>query len=104
MFVEPGAAEPVFTDTLELDLATVVPSLAGPARPQDRVPLTGVKASFAKALPDLLAKAKPKAGQPAGAASLDASAPITIDGKEAKLHHGSVVIAAITSCTNTSNP
>ncbi|RLS47848.1 MAG: aconitate hydratase AcnA [Planctomycetota bacterium] len=104
MFVEPGAPEPVFTDTVGLDLATVVPSLAGPSRPQDRVPLTDVKGSFAKALPDLLAKAKPKAGQVAAPANLDAIAAIQIDGQEASLHHGSVVIAAITSCTNTSNP
>ncbi len=102
MFSEPGSPEPVFTDTLSLNLATVVPSLAGPSRPQDRVPLTEVKASFAKALPSLLSKAK--AGQAASAPALDSSATITLNGSEARLRHGSVVIAAITSCTNTSNP
>jgi aconitate hydratase len=83
--------DPVFTDTLELDLASVVPSLAGPKRPQDRVVLAEVKDSFAKALPALRGDVPADKAQP-------------IKGLDAALHHGDVVIAAITSCTNTSNP
>ncbi len=78
---------PVFTDTLELDLATVEPSLAGPKRPQDRVELSQVRDSYASNFPD--AKARSKATK-------------TSEGVD--LAHGDVVIAAITSCTNTSNP
>ena len=84
-----------YSDTLGLDLATVEPSLAGPRRPQDRVSLTNAKQSFAAALPDLQkAIKKPAAG--GGTATAVATA--------TQLEHGSVVIAAITSCTNTSNP
>jgi aconitate hydratase len=90
MWREKGA-EPVFTDTLELDMSTVEPSLAGPKRPQDRVPLSGAAAAFEGALPDLLGKAK-------------ANAAVAVDGMDHDLTHGDVVIAAITSCTNTSNP
>ncbi len=86
-----GAPEPVFTDTLALDMSTVEPSLAGPKRPQDRVALSDAATAFAKALPDLLGKAKP-----------DARAAVA--GMDHDLAHGDVVIAAITSCTNTSNP
>ncbi len=88
---EAGAPDPVFTDVLELDLATVEPSLAGPKRPQDRVPLKGARASFEQALPGLLAGADPEARVP-------------VEGAGHELRHGDVVIAAITSCTNTSNP
>jgi aconitate hydratase len=84
-------ADPVFTDTLELDLSTVVPSLAGPKRPQDRVQLTDAKKSFETGLASL-----------AGDSPKDASAPVK--GMDHSLKHGDVVIAAITSCTNTSNP
>jgi aconitate hydratase len=90
MWRGPGAA-PVYTDVLELDLSTVEPSLAGPKRPQDRVPLTGVKAGFAAALPDIVKGAS--LGQKAKVAGADYD-----------LGNGDVVIAAITSCTNTSNP
>ncbi len=83
--------DPVFTDVLELDLASVVPSLAGPKRPQDRVVLPEVKDSFAKALPGLRGDVPADKAQP-------------IKGMNAELRHGDVVIAAITSCTNTSNP
>jgi aconitate hydratase len=83
--------DPLFSDTLELDLGTVEPSLAGPKRPQDRVALKGVKAGFAAALPDL-----------AGGVPLDRTQ--AVEGTDYVLHHGDVVIAAITSCTNTSNP
>ncbi|HEY7321480.1 MAG TPA: aconitate hydratase AcnA [Candidatus Binatia bacterium] len=85
--------DPVFTDTLELDLATVEPSLAGPRRPQDRVPLAKAKSAFQEALPSLM-----KGGTPDGKVS------VKLNGDSATLQHGTVVISAITSCTNTSNP
>ncbi|MCS6779518.1 MAG: aconitate hydratase AcnA [Geminicoccaceae bacterium] len=88
---EPGTPDPVFTDLLELDLATVEPSLAGPKRPQDRVPLAAAAKSFEDALPSLLGGADPQAAVP-------------VAGTDYSLRHGDVVIAAITSCTNTSNP
>lgn len=81
-------SEPVFTDTLELDLSSVQPSLAGPKRPQDRVPMVALKESMEKTLEDAN-----KDKQEAFATTDNFS-----------LHHGDVVIAAITSCTNTSNP
>jgi aconitate hydratase len=141
--------EPTYSDTLELDLGQVVPSLAGPKRPQDRVSLTEAKAAFRLALEDLLPDdvEDPKQGQPdpdeesadsfpssdppssgdhdgrserspeparqsdGGTGGLqvaervEASVPVTLeDGTETELDHGHVVIAAITSCTNTSNP
>jgi aconitate hydratase len=86
-----GDARPVFTDVLELDLSTVEPSLAGPKRPQDRVPLTQVKSGFAAALPDIVKGA-------------DLKRRVKLDGADYDLGNGDVVIAAITSCTNTSNP
>jgi len=82
---------------VHLDLGSVVPSLAGPTRPQDRVKLTESKASFHTALAKLLAQS-PKPSAP------DAKSVATLHGKDVELRHGSVVIAAITSCTNTSNP
>ncbi len=86
---------PEFSDTLALDLGAVEPSLAGPKRPQDRVPLRTAKAAWQTALADYL-QAKP--GDPAQAV------PVEMGGEHGELQHGSVVIAAITSCTNTSNP
>lgn len=86
-----------YTDLVELDLAKVEPSVAGPSRPQDRVNLSQAGESFKKALPSLLSSAKPK--KAAAAPATDAKTATSPD-----LHHGSVVIAAITSCTNTSNP
>jgi len=97
LFHSPGMPEARYSDTLHLDLASVVPSLAGPSRPQDRVKLTESKAGFRSSLDKMLAKS-PK---PSAAA---AKAKASIDGAEVELGHGSVVIAAITSCTNTSNP
>ncbi len=85
--------DPVFTDTLELDLGSIEPSLAGPKRPQDRVPLRLAKSMFEEALAVDLKKA---GTQPV--------VPVTMNGKSFELRHGAVVIAAITSCTNTSNP
>jgi aconitate hydratase len=98
--------EASYSDTLSLDLGTVQPSLAGPKRPQDRVALTDVKKSFAAELPKMLAAAKPKASSSLPMAPEPAAvvSQITLDGDAHELHHGSVVIAAITSCTNTSNP
>ena len=87
-------ADPVFTDTLELDLATVEPSLAGPRRPQDRVALSGVAKSFAAELPKLAGTTD--------ASKLNRS--VKVQGSNYELKDGAVVIAAITSCTNTSNP
>jgi aconitate hydratase len=94
MFRESGAPDPVFTDTLELDLSTVEPSLAGPKRPQDRVALGNVASAFAK---DLAAGTM---GVPGDKAELR----VPVEGANYDLGHGDVVIAAITSCTNTSNP
>jgi aconitate hydratase len=113
MFHDENTAEATYTDTLELDLATVEPSLAGPSRPQDRVALKDVKKSFGEALPKLksAAKARPAAlpvvaAGPTPAVSAFEEKPVlpepTMDGQH--LTDGSVVIAAITSCTNTSNP
>lgn len=138
------AEEPTYSDTVELDLGTVEPSLAGPKRPQDRVPLHGAKDAFRTALADLIgqdaeqaiahghdeaiAESFPASDPPANGAPghepdphepidapavaagtviaehSDTAAEVTIDGETFKLDHGHVVIAAITSCTNTSNP
>jgi len=104
LFHAPDAREPVFTDTLELDLATVEPSVAGPRRPQDRVRLSETKRSFVESLPSLLPAATP-GGAAAAPRMGGAGAAATPGGADAgSLAHGSVVIAAITSCTNTSNP
>ncbi|MGZ4446003.1 MAG: aconitate hydratase AcnA, partial [Nocardioides sp.] len=85
------SAEPRYSEKLELDLATVVPSLAGPKRPQDRVEVTAAASSFDTALADYTDDA-------------DATAEVTLDGETFTIGHGAVAIAAITSCTNTSNP
>jgi aconitate hydratase len=82
--------DPVFTDTLELDIGTVVPSLAGPRRPQDRIPLTQIKSNFDAGFKEM-AKREERRQSP-------------IAGSDLALRDGDVVIAAITSCTNTSNP
>ncbi len=100
--------DPRFTDTLELDLATVVPSLAGPKRPQDRVPLATADSAFDVALAamrDINASDRASDMDEEGGGSvpeLYKSAPV--DGKDYRLEDGNIVIAAITSCTNTSNP
>jgi aconitate hydratase len=100
MFHAPGAPEAQYTDVVHLELGSIVPSLAGPTRPQDRVRLDESKKSFHAALEKMLAK--PAKGAAPSTASAKAKA--TIDGHDFELAHGSVVIAAITSCTNTSNP
>ncbi|HWJ74927.1 MAG TPA: aconitate hydratase AcnA [Kaistia sp.] len=87
-----STADPVFTDVLELDIGTVLPSLAGPKRPQDRVLLTDAKSGFLAALEGEFKKPG-EAGKRAAVA-----------GHDYDLGHGAVTIAAITSCTNTSNP
>jgi aconitate hydratase len=116
LFRTEGAADPVFSDTLELDLATVVPSLAGPKRPQDRVPLKDMKGGYEKSLVEMLAAGKSKGEDDEGGGKAKAPAApvpperlaqtVTVShGSESyKVGHGAVVIAAITSCTNTSNP
>jgi aconitate hydratase len=96
MFASPGDAPAEYSEVVELDLGTVEPSVAGPKRPQDRVRLGDVKASFESALPSLARPKKPAAPGAAPAAAAPAGDP--------DLRTGSVVIAAITSCTNTSNP
>ncbi|MBS0361019.1 MAG: aconitate hydratase AcnA [Proteobacteria bacterium] len=88
----PGDQEPVFTDTLELDLSTVQPSLAGPKRPQDRVLLSNAAVEFKAALAGDFGKAD------------DMATRVPVEGATFDVGHGDVVIAAITSCTNTSNP
>ncbi len=84
--------DPIFTDILKLDLATVEPSLAGPKRPQDRVALKDVKMGFAHSMDKEFGKAS------------EMKKRVPVEGKNYDLGHGDVVIAAITSCTNTSNP
>lgn len=104
LFHGPDTSEAEYSDTLELDLGTVEPSLAGPRRPQDRVRLSEVKESFLNQLPQLSTRSS---GLPVlDAAGAGGAAPPTAadDGEQAGVTDGSVVIAAITSCTNTSNP
>jgi aconitate hydratase len=122
LFHTAGAPEAQYTQTLELDLATVEPSVAGPKRPQDRVLLKDAAASFAQQLPSLLAPTAKPLGTRTAISWCRESVTDTAVGDKAPLHvtttvkerfgvdpdtyldHGSVVIAAITSCTNTSNP
>ncbi|GAA0438494.1 MULTISPECIES: aconitate hydratase AcnA [Sphingomonas] len=87
---EAGREDPIFTDTLELDMGSVVPSLAGPKRPQDRVSLNKVDEVFNGDLTKLYKKEQPER--------------VAVEGKDHDIGDGDVVIAAITSCTNTSNP
>jgi aconitate hydratase len=100
LFRDANSPEPEFTDTLELDLASVVPSLAGPKRPQDRVALTDMQDTFRKAL---TAPIKDRGYELSGDA-LNREATFGTNGGSQIMKHGAVVIAAITSCTNTSNP
>ena len=94
LFHDERSPEPRFTDVLELDLGRIEPSIAGPGRPHDRIPLSRAAQAFAAALPSLV---------PPGAAAADDGTGTS--GRPADgLRHGAVVIAAITSCTNTSNP
>src|SRR5574339_654150 len=100
LFREPNSPDPEFTDVLELDLDSVVPSLAGPKRPQDRVPMNELKETFSKAL---TAPVKER-GFELKPEALATEATYGTNGGSMKMKHGAVVIAAITSCTNTSNP
>jgi aconitate hydratase len=93
-----GAAPAGYTDVLELDLASVEPSIAGPKRPQDRVPLKSAKSAYRKSL---VAMAEERTKRNPAATG---SAPLTTGGRSVELKDGAVLIAAITSCTNTSNP
>lgn len=96
MFRTDDTPDPVFTDSMELDLSTVEPSLAGPKRPQDRITLYNMKSAFDDAMENLYKNQIQS--------SRDAAVETTYNGETFELKHGSVVIAAITSCTNTSNP
>ena len=100
LFRDANTPAPEFTDTLELDLGSVVPSLAGPKRPQDRVPLSEMKEAFQSALKAPVAER----GFELSPEALTRKAEVGTNGGSYKIGHGSVVIAAITSCTNTSNP
>jgi aconitate hydratase A / 2-methylisocitrate dehydratase len=122
LFRTDATPDPEYTDTLELDLSTVVPTLAGPKRPQDKIKLTESKSAWKKTLAELLKLSTSKPNGPVsnwkseGGNSeppgdhLGEGEPESVavkaqlDGREFSLKHGSVVIAAITSCTNTSNP
>jgi aconitate hydratase len=94
LFRTESTPDPTFNDTLELNLSSVEPSLAGPRRPQDRVPLTKAKQAFEEALPGMVVKHTKNVS----------SVAVSDNGHKYNVGHGSVVIAAITSCTNTSNP
>ncbi len=100
LFRDPSTPDPEFTERLELDLDSVVPSLAGPKRPQDRVSMSEMKEAFQKALTAPVSERgfelKPEA--------VENEATFGTNGGSMKIKHGAVVIAAITSCTNTSNP
>jgi aconitate hydratase len=98
LFRTEGTPDPVFSDTLALDLDSVEPSLAGPKRPQDRVALSQMKGSFRQAL------TAPVKDRGFGLAEADLARTATVAGAKEPIGHGAVVIAAITSCTNTSNP
>ncbi|MEO8502727.1 MAG: aconitate hydratase AcnA [Acidobacteriota bacterium] len=119
LFHTADTPEAEYSDTLELDLSTVESSLAGPRRPQDRIRLSEVKASFARDLPGLLGGSGPRPvattigrfeSEGGGVATAEPEPEVEhgietmIDGVACRIRHGSVVIAAITSCTNTSNP
>src|SRR5689334_16065837 len=120
MYRETNSPDPVFTDTLELDLTTVVPSMSGPKRPQDRVALKDAAPKFAEALKDIAGGRKERTALPSttgesrfvdeGATGVDdipeeAAFPgFPVKDEKFGIDDGHVVIAAITSCTNTSNP
>jgi aconitate hydratase len=95
LYRDKSSTDPVYSETIEVDLTAIEPSLAGPKRPQDRVPLKAAKQSFATALPGMMVSKK--TGSSSGGTAVAAP-------PQAAIEHGSVVIAAITSCTNTSNP
>ena len=102
MFRETDSPEAVYTDTLELDLGDVVPSISGPKRPQDRIELTEASATFERELDKMLTELG--GGDGGGTAVAPAAVTVRDGAKTYEITHGAVVIAAITSCTNTSNP
>ncbi len=114
LFRTTAGEDPIYSETIELDLSTIEPSLAGPKRPQDRVTLKKAKTAFAAALPTMQVPSKPLKGASAaeGGARQGVAATTTTMAQSGvavadaldQLDHGAVVIAAITSCTNTSNP
>lgn len=114
LFHTEDTPDATYADTLELDMGTVEPSLAGPRRPQDRIALREMKPSFYRTLkenfkvPETVIGAWEAEGGAAHPGNLPNGVPggvqVTLNGEKFALHHGSVVIAAITSCTNTSNP
>jgi aconitate hydratase len=120
LFHSATSPDPVFTDTLSLDLASVGPSIAGPRRPQDRIRLSDARRAFQEALPSLLPAGSSAPGKDGAKGSAQGPAAVGVWGEGSPespaahavmledaaevLDHGSVVIAAITSCTNTSNP
>jgi aconitate hydratase len=120
LFHTPDAPEAEYSDTLHLDLSSVEPSLAGPRRPQDRVSLSNARRAFHEAVPEILGTGakntqtnvgrwEGEGGNPTEGIAFEdfaetSATEVVINGKAETLHHGSVVIAAITSCTNTSNP
>jgi aconitate hydratase A / 2-methylisocitrate dehydratase len=123
LFREDSMPEPEFSDTLELDMGSVVPSIAGPRRPQDRIVLTEAKDAWRRDLGTLLqssshpdqerysnwlneggSAARPEGAAATGDADHDPFKSVTVNGDGFVIGHGAVVIAAITSCTNTSNP
>ena len=120
LFHSATSVDPVFSDTLTLDLSTVEPSIAGPRRPQDRIRLSDAQRAFREALPSLLPTGSPPPGKDGAKGPAQGPAAVGVWGEGSSqspaahavmeeeatevLDHGSVVIAAITSCTNTSNP
>ena len=109
MFRTAGDPDPVYTEIVELDLATVEPCLAGPKRPQDRVSLKQAKSGFQAGLSSMMASSSKKGAEAGGSSHVSAttggsSTAVAEPAVTTQLEHGAVVIAAITSCTNTSNP
>ena len=100
LFHTANTPDPIFTDILELDMGTVVPSLAGPKLPHIRVPLSEMREKFQ----DALTTPKSQRGFELSSDALNKSATLGTNGSSVEMKHGSVIIAAITSCTNTSNP
>ncbi|WP_407317641.1 aconitate hydratase AcnA [Isoptericola halotolerans] len=119
LWLDPSSSdyvEPTFSEYMELDLSTVVPSIAGPKRPQDRIELSNAKSAFARDLPNYASdvidsvdeaekESFPASDSPSTHSQVRRTVPVTdSEGKEFDLFHGAVAIASITSCTNTSNP